>query len=284
MALKSQWAKVVPSFAAVVKSLRVDINPFKGGLLTSPKGFSLRYPEGWAVASAERLAHWPSSQKPAAFLVGPPDQGGINPNLAVMVTPQKLPMDDKDPDFAKKFAKGYVQAFEKTYAQAGLTISNVEGIRMFAGKLPALSVTFDSHLLQDRQDGTPVARHRPGKDAGLPDPLQRQLAGVGQGPARLQEDAQQPENRPGRGPVSGGVTRKSRWAAWPPWESPRCRRGSCRTAVSSVKSTPPALAIRTLRPMRQFLSMIAPSMCVPPPTPSGGRPLLLPAAISSGAS
>ena len=166
MALKSQWAKVVPSFAAVVKSLRVDINPFKGGLLTSPKGFSLRYPEGWAVASAERLAHWPSSQKPAAFLVGPPDQGGINPNLAVMVTPQKLPMDDKDPDFAKKFAKGYVQAFEKTYAQAGLTISNVEGIRMFAGKLPALSVTFD--LTSSKTDKTARQWHVivPGKTQG----------------------------------------------------------------------------------------------------------------------
>ena len=31
--------------------------------------------------------------------------------------------------------------------------------------------------------------------------------------------------------------------------------------------------MRTLRPMRQFLSMMAPSMYVPSPTPSGGLPL-----------
>ena len=43
--------------------------------------------------------------------------------------------------------------------------------------------------------------------------------------------------------------------------------------VSSVKSSPWALTIRTWQPIRQFLSMIAPSMCVPQPKPSGGRPL-----------
>ena len=142
MALKSQWAKAVPSFAAVVKSLRVDINAFKGGLLTSPKGFSIKYPNGWAVASAERLAAVPGGQKPAALLVGPPDQDGMNPKMAVMVTSEKPP-EGKSEDFPKKFAKAYVEMLEKTYTQAGLTISNVEGIRMFAGKLPALSVTFD---------------------------------------------------------------------------------------------------------------------------------------------
>ena len=52
--------------------------------------------------------------------------------------------------------------------------------------------------------------------------------------------------------------------------------------VSSVFSTPCSLTIRTLRPMRQFLSMIAPSMCEPSPTPSGGLPLARWAAIVVG--
>jgi hypothetical protein len=43
-------------------------------------------------------------------------------------------------------------------------------------------------------------------------------------------------------------------------------------SVSSVNSTPRALTIRALRPMRQFLSMIAPSIRVPAPTPRGGWP------------
>ena len=92
--------------------------------------------------------------------------------------------------------------------------------------------------------------------------------------------------RPHPDPLPEGeerLTATSCPAAWRPWESPRCRRGSCRKGSRRSWSSPRELTMRTWQPMRQFLSMIAPSMWVPRPTPSGGRPLLLPAAISSGA-
>ena len=62
--------------------------------------------------------------------------------------------------------------------------------------------------------------------------------------------------------------------------APRCthtmrsRMTACSVSaeVPSDDSMPRSLTIRTLRPMRQFLSMIAPSMSVPSPMPSGGMP------------
>ena len=101
--------------------------------------------------------------------------------------------------------------------------------------------------------------------------------------------------RPSRGYACSsarrGVSRKLRRSLHRPFVGQRGALGNHHDAVAdhAVRGLlgevqPRALTIRTWRPMRQFLSMIAPSMCVPQPTPSGGRPLLLPAAISSGAS
>jgi hypothetical protein len=137
-ALKSQWAKTVPSFDAIIKSLRVDINGFKGGVLTCPKGFSIKYPDGWVVASAKQLAAFPEAETLDAVLYGPREQD--TPTIVtVVVTPAKLPSDEKDKTAVQELLKDV----KTRTGKAGTKVLKVKTSWIRVGKLPALSMDFE---------------------------------------------------------------------------------------------------------------------------------------------
>jgi hypothetical protein len=141
-ALKAQWADTAPTFDTIIKSLRVDVNGFKGGTLKCPKGFSLKYPDDWGVASADQLAAFPANPKPEAMILGRPEQGGAAPNITVIVTPGKLPVDKANEDSTKEFVK----SVEAGLAKNGLKVSNVKTSWIRVGKLPALSLNYELTL------------------------------------------------------------------------------------------------------------------------------------------
>ncbi len=101
---------------------------------------------------------------------------------------------------------------------------------MFAGKLPALSVTFD--LTSSKTDKTARQWHVivPGKTQGYLILCNASSPGWAKALPVFKRMLNSLKIDLEEAQVSGGVTRKSRRAAWPPWESPRCRRGSSRTA------------------------------------------------------
>ena len=164
-ASKARWASTVPSFDAMIKSLRVDIRGFKGGLLSSAKGFSLKYPNGWAAASVERAGGVPRDPKTGGRPRRTAGEGGQSEPLRHN-PPGNLRIDEKDEGVAEKFAKGYTKAFGKAFAEKGIELSAGQGSWIHVGKLSAISVTFD---LSSDQSGKaePVARHHPGKAAGI---------------------------------------------------------------------------------------------------------------------
>lgn len=70
-----------------------------GGEFTSPKGFTITYPEGWKPATKEEydlVAKTMGVKVPdlAAFLYGP-RQGDFADNINVLVLPQALTLDEK---------------------------------------------------------------------------------------------------------------------------------------------------------------------------------------------
>ena len=110
------------------------------GELTSPKGFTITYPDGWTPATQAQLDAIGKITKttPAAMIYGLQREKFAD-NLGVAVVPAVMPVD-------KKSVTTFADTLKKQLGAAGLKVSNFKSRQIQVAGKKAISVAFENDM------------------------------------------------------------------------------------------------------------------------------------------